>query len=367
MFESIQVRNFRVLKDLEVNPLGRINLIGGLNNSGKTSLLEAIFLLAGAGDPQLAVNSNVMRGFESGGIERPLEEMLPAISEAWKEFFSGLDPSTTIEVVGNHSKFGNLTLTISAEQAGAREIILDRPGQSSVTQVPYEPSLIFRYGGPEDGQIEGHIRMGRQGIESKQPVPHQDARYAPIVNADIPFNTTFLTSRNGNIQNDAVILGKLRMQKRGDLLLDALRVVEPDLQSIEDSSASGTPMIWGDIGLPELIPLHVMGEGMTRIARLVLYISDTPNGVLLVDEIENGLHHTVLPQVWEVVDTAAKQFNTQVFATTHSDECIRAAHESLDSEDFRYHRLKVVDSGNRSVTYEPDAITAAVKHGFEVR
>ena len=87
----------------------------------------------------------------------------------------------------------------------------------------------------------------------------------------------------------------------------------------------------------------------------------------MVDEIENGLHHTVLPKVWEVVATAAKQFNTQVFATTHSAECIRAAHESLDPEDFRYHRLKVLESGNRSVTYEPEAITAAVEHGFEVR
>ena len=364
MFESIQVRNFRVLKDLRIGPLGRINLIGGLNNSGKTSLLEAIFLLAGAGDPQLAVNSNVMRGFGPGGIEKSLEEMLPAISEAWKEFFYELNPSTPIEVGGNHSKFGKLALTISAEQAETREIALARPGESPVTYVPYRPALTFRYSGPENRQTEGNIRMTGEGINSKQPA---QGDLLGSTDRDIPFSITILKSQSGNIQNEAVILGKLRKQKRSDLLLEALRVVEPNLQSVEDSSASGTPMIWGDVGLPELIPLPVMGEGMTCIARLVLYISDTPNGVLLVDEIENGLHHTVLPKVWEVVDVAAKQFNTQVFATTHSAECIRAAHESLDPEDFRYHRLKVLESGNRSVTYEPEAITAAVKHGFEVR
>ena len=264
MFESIQVRNFRALRDLEVGPLGQINLIGGLNNSGKTSFLEAIFLLAGAGDPQLAVNSNVMRGFESGGLQGPIEEMLPAISEAWKEFFSELNPSTPIEVGGFHSKFGKLALKISAEQADAHEVILTRPGESSVSYVPYEPALTFHYSGPENRQVKGHIRITGQGINSKPPA--QSDPFGPT-DTDVPFPITILKSQSRNIQNEAVTLGKLRKQKRSYLLLEALRVVEPNLQSIEDSSASGMPMIWGDIGLSELIPLHVMGEGMTRIAR----------------------------------------------------------------------------------------------------
>ena len=88
-------------------------------------------------------------------------------------------------------------------------------------------------------------------------------------------------------------------------------------------------MIWGDIGLPELVPLPAMGEGMTQIAWLVLAIASMPDGVVLVDEIENGIHHSVLPDVWRAIDEAAKQFHTQIFATTHSFECVMAAHESL--------------------------------------
>ena len=149
--------------------------------------------------------------------------------------------------------------------------------------------------------------------------------------------------------------------------MEALQVIEPRLQSIEDNSSSGAPMIWGDIGLPELIPLSAMGEGMTRIARLVLAISATPDGVILVDEIENGLHHSVLPKVWKVVDTAAKQFNTQVFATTHSFECIEAAHEALGADGFLLHRLEASGTENRCVTYEPEAISAAMRHYMEVR
>ena len=184
---------------------------------------------------------------------------------------------------------------------------------------------------------------------------------------EVPFLSIFLSSRVGNPKEDAVRLGVLRKQKQGHLLLEALRVIEPRLQSIEDNSASGAPMIWGDIGLPELIPLSAMGEGMTRIARLVLAIASSPDGVVLVDEIENGLHHSVLPKVWKVVDTAAKQFNTQVFATTHSFECVEATHEALGADGFRLHRLEVSGNENRCVTYEPEVIAAALKHDLEIR
>ena len=96
-------------------------------------------------------------------------------------------------------------------------------------------------------------------------------------------------------------------------------------------------------------------------------MSDTPNGVVLVDEIENGLHHSVLPKVWQAVDTTAKQFNAQVFATTHSFECAEAAHEALGADGFLLHRLEANGTENRCVTYEPEAISATFKHDMDFR
>ena len=86
-----------------------------------------------------------------------------------------------------------------------------------------------------------------------------------------------------------------------------------------------------------------------------------------MDEIENGIHHSVLPDVWQVVAEATKQFRTQIFATTHSLDCVTAAQSSLDPDRFRLHRLEIADKTSRCVTYEPDAIDAAVRHGLEVR
>ena len=149
--------------------------------------------------------------------------------------------------------------------------------------------------------------------------------------------------------------------------MDALRVVDPRLQGIEDNASSGEPMLWVDIGLRELVPLSILGAGMTRVARIFLVVASTPGGVVLVDEIENGLHHSVLPDVWRVVQKAAKQFDVQIFATTHSFECVEAAHQALEPDGFRLHRLEVTDGANRCVTLSPTAISGAIRHNLEIR
>ena len=356
MFESVRIRNFRIFEEFEIADLSRVNLITGLNNSGKTSLLEALFLLSGAGNPYMAVQCNVMRGIELGTGVPLITATRPTVNDIGsKELFYDLDMSRRIQIEVEHARFGRLALEITSERQHTAEIPFDSRGSVSAANIPGEPALKFRYADPAGGKSEGTMRTREEGMEISRP------------ENEAPFPATLLSSRIGSILEDTVRLADLRKRKRGELLLEALRIVEPRLQSIEENSAGGAPMIMGDIGLSELMPLPVMGEGMTRVARLVLAVSSTPGGVVLVDEIENGLHHSRLPEVWKAIDTAAIQFDTQVFATTHSFECIRAAHESLNPDAFRLHRLEAGESAIRRVTYDPEAIGAAMKHEIEVR
>ncbi len=349
MLKRLQIRNFRGFNALKIDQLSGINLMAGKNNSGKTSLLEAIFLLAGAGNVQMARNNNVIRGLEF------FPALVPPGEPFWKHLFSDLNMGQCIEIEADHTSHGQLALKISLEREPTTEISLDRTNGTSMTNFFDERSLVFQYTGPSGKAVESYIRIKGQGLETYHP------------DTKAPFNGIILLSRIGNIQEDAVKLGRLRQQKQGDMLLKALRVFEPRLQSIEDNSSSGTPMIWGDIGWPELVPLSVMGEGMTQIARLVLSIASVPDGVVLVDEVENGIHHSVLPDVWRVIEEAAKQFRVQIFATTHSFECIEAAYQALGSDGFLLHRLEVSDEENRCVTFKPNGISAAIRHELEVR
>ena len=130
-------------------------------------------------------------------------------------------------------------------------------------------------------------------------------------------------------------------------------------------------MIYGDIDIGHLVPLQMMGEGMMRLAAIALTIANTENGTVLIDEIENGLHHSVLVKVWKAIINVAKKSNVQIFATTHSWECIQAAHEAFITEnsyDFRYHRLGRVGGTIKTATYGRETIEASVNlYGFEMR
>ena len=351
MFDKLQIRNFRVFDNLQISELDRINLVAGCNNSGKTTLLEALFLLSGGDNAQLALNVSAFRGVDSAaGTAATVGDIL------WKPLFFALDTKKTIEISGHHRALGALALKILPAPPGTIELPLDAPGPTGIARPAGANELVFSFeGAPGGGKVESRIRVTGPAIQ-----------IAPS-NSAVPVHAVFLSSRTGNLHEDATRLGQLRRRKQGDMVAEALRIIEPRLKSVEDNTASGQPMIWGDIGLSELVPLPTMGEGMTRIARLVLAIATTSGGVVLADEIENGLHHAVLPDVWRVVERAARQFDVQVVATTHSFECVEAAHHALDKSGFRLHRLEAGDDGCRCVTYRPEAVDAAIRHRLEVR
>ena len=352
MLKSVQIRNFRVFEDLSIESLSRVNLVTGRNNAGKTSLLEALFLLSGAGNPQMALNSNVIRmpDLPMSGPREILHETY------WKPMFTELDTNRVIEIEGVHAARGPLILQMLLERPTVVELPLGGPREVSASDLHGERPLLLSFKGGPDHKVEGRIRYAGQSVQIDQP------------NIPAPYDAVILPTQVMNHPDNAERLSRLRKRKQDAQLLSALRIIEPRLQSIEVNSASGFPMIWGDIGLPELVPLAMMGEGMTRLARLVLVIATVPRGLVLVDEIETGLHHTVLADVWRAVDEAAKQFETQVVATTHSYECVQAAHEALgDGDGFLLHRLEVSEAGNRCVTYQPESIDAAIRHDLEVR
>ena len=348
MLTQLKIRNFRGFQDLTMDSLKAINLIAGENNTGKTSLLEAVFLLSAAGNPRLGINSIVLRGFEG-------EKILPeAVETFWKQLFFGLDVGQSIEIKGNHTEHGSLALKISSEQQTSADIPLDRAERVSATNQMGYPSLVFRYLDPSSGTlIKSLIRMKEGKFEVHQPA------------TNILLPSVILLSQSRDPQGDAHRLAELKQRKQGEVVLEALQIIEPKLKSIEENSSGGAPMIWGDVGLSELIPLAAMGEGMNRIARIVLTITVPKGGIVLIDEIENGLHHSILLAVWRYIDKLAQKFDTQIIATTHSRECVRATQRaSLDPDRFRYHRL---EKGNYRVTYDPEVLEAAFEHNFEIR
>lgn len=204
-----------------------------------------------------------------------------------------------------------------------------------------------------------NMRISSRGIQANPP-PEQP-----------PFVGIFLPARRRiTPQEDAERFGRLEIRGEPHDLLETLRIIEPRLKRLTTIVSGGIPMLYGEIGLGRLVPLPLMGDGLGRLASLFLAIANAPHGVVLIDEIENGLHHSILTQVWEAIGDAARRFDTQIVATTHSFGCIQAAHEAFEHSeqyDFRLHRLERSDDTIRAITYDREALAAAMKADLEVR
>ncbi len=114
-----------------------------------------------------------------------------------------------------------------------------------------------------------------------------------------------------------------------------------------------------------------MGDGINRILTIVLALVHSKKGYLLIDEFENGLHYTVQEDLWKMIFKLAKELNVQVFATTHSDDCIHAFESVLNDEDNQkegqYFRLERFGEIIKPIFYSASELEVAADQNIETR
>ncbi|MCY3569422.1 MAG: AAA family ATPase [Chloroflexi bacterium] len=359
MLTEVSIQNFRAFDNFEMSNLSRINLIAGRNNAGKSSLLEAMFLASFGNRPDGAVNTHVTRYREVEKLSE-VTNVLSGLPAYWRLFFRGLCDDQEIRISLTDDELGlyRLTATLTNPPTSLDPDDPARDTRQSTTALAGR-MLLLHFEVP-DGTV-GRVWLGpsEQGVRAIGPDEDQRLQF--------PHAVGILPPTAGMGPEQAVTLGRMRIARESNHLLSTLKVIEPELRSVEDSSATGIPAIWGDVGLSELIPLSLMGEGMTHAARIIIDMWEVRGGVILIDEVESGLHHSVLEDFWRAIERAAVDLDVQVLATTHSLECIQAAASGVGSEHLRLHRLDQVDGKVTSVSYEPDVLEASFKMGLEVR
>ncbi len=358
MYRSFKIKNFRCFRELTIEPLERVNLIAGMNNVGKTALLEAIFLHLGPNNPELALRINAWRGistFDKSNIE---EEM-------WGSLFFGYDTNATIELESKDENGRQRALRISLGKSAATELPANWEGNGQIqntvsSMTTAVPARELKLAYSDDTGQSGGSRAFIMGEGLK----------IDLASLKLSPHGVFLATRTRTQVEDARRFSKLEVVGRQDEILPTLKLLEPRLRRLAVLVTGGVPTINGDIGVGRLIPLPLMGEGVGRLLSLALIIFDSPRGVVLIDEIENGLHYSAMVDVWKAIAEAARRSETQIFATTHSWECIQAAHEAFMTSgtyDFSLHRLDRIKNEVRVVTYDQGTLDTAVEMNHEVR
>lgn len=389
MLSNLQIKNFRMLEDLEIPELGRVNLIVGKNNSGKSTVLEALRIYASKADTSL-LREIILGHDESFSFEAELNSNGQQIL-TWGAI---------------KHLFNNRQLPIKEDKS---ILIGDGDGKNIIIDYVYyyieeEPVL------DEDGDF---IDIKRKRIivpfanvnkisETKNPIPairikngsntsfydmtDELERSRPSVFqrrlSKIKTNCSYVPTDFIGSEALASLWDKIALSPKEDLVIEALRIIDSNLDRltfVDDINSPSTKnknrlAIVALKNSESRIPLNSMGDGMSRILQLILSVFPAEDGILLIDEFENGLHYAVQEEVWKIIFKLATELNIQVFATTHSWDCIESFSKVANENDedgilIKLSRSKLSnDSGKVKATiYSENDLQNITASSLEVR
>ncbi len=351
MFQSIRVKNLRAITELEVQNLGQVNLFVGQNNCGKTTFLEALFFLIGATNPKLPINANIFRGLDF------------LRSEWWGTFFHNLDSSANIVVSGQirdtKEEHRLVIRPVTEKLTRAENVSSDvvslgvNGGDSKPTFAPDGLELLYTSSRDPTAEMESRIVLKNDQLLA------QGVRESSMRGIFVGPSTRFdWRPRFSSIQR----------KKKISELISSLKEID---SSITDIRLNDVGILEIDMGLPSLIPVNLLGGGMANFLSVALAMLDAKDGIVLIDEIENGLHYSTLHRLWQAVFSWSQELNVQVFATTHSNECIEAFNTSVNTTLFgseaRLFRIERKDESFRAVGYSKETLAESLESNWEVR
>lgn len=358
--DSLEIKNFRAFKHLTIEKLGRVNLIVGKNSVGKTALLEALWLYA-ARRPSL-VWEILQRHDEAGDIElleSQTEKGTRYRVDVSKHLFHGrVEPFTehlTTEIGSMHSLERHFSLTALWTRAIETEkLVTLREVAEASTYNPAIPGFSIDIDGT-DNQLYLIDRTARLTKPIK-PFPH-----------------VFLGSEGLTVQLAENWWNQVALTEREDVVIQALNIIDPNIQRIafinrSDTTQTRYPLV--RMTNNERTPLRSLGDGLNQLFYVILALVNAESGFCLVDEIETGLHYTTMYPLWELIFRIAKELNIQVFATTHSDDCVRAFQDAAQANEQvagQLIRLERWNDKHTAIVLDEKDLEASVKYNIETR
>ncbi len=334
-FEAIEVVNYRGLQDVRLDNPGRINLIAGINNTGKTSFLEAIYLLTRQSDSR-AILEVVRR--------RAHTEKIPET----KVLLALLPLSASLKGRYENHPF-HYDLRVSTE-----------PEDEQIDRATFERELHIR---TQYGDKEQNSRTTLQTTGRPQIRVHGEARFL----CPAEFSSPFSLAEPASLVAANEASSKAGVKKE---IIEFLRETLVDgLESIELVNAlSRFHVREHHRQQPE--DLATYGEGMQRIFHIAMLFANARQGVMLIDEFENAIHVRALVPFASLLQQLALKFQVQVFLSTHSAEVIDAwtSSEKLRADVVGYGLRRTEDKRIEAVRFDGERIHKLKEaFGFDLR
>jgi AAA15 family ATPase/GTPase len=359
MIKSIEINHFKSIAKLKVDDFKRINLIVGKNNASKTTILEALFLCIGASNPQLILNINNLRGIR-------------------------LSKSDDFRFVYYNLEYKNKINLKLEDEKHSREIDIE-PSVSTkdVTSIKRNDSTQndLQSGNFSNipGDIYDELTINFSLKEFQQKIKHFSSKVSfsnsqgfeidPVKNYKEKYNGIFLTSKTTLSANITNALENLIIKKNEKKLISYLSKID---KGIVDIKLGSNQLIYFDVGLSRLIPANLIGDGVLKLMNILLAIME--HRVVLIDEIDNGLHFSALKDLWRLIFNVSADYKTQLFVTTHDFETLKCLKEVLEEEEFEKYQEEIrsytINRSNNNLNiykYNFNEFEYSINQGIELR
>lgn len=373
MYSSICVRGFRCLDDFCLEGLGRVNLLVGLNNCGKTSVLESVQLVSSP-SPSVLTALAIRRGESQWRAEDGVGRWYAV---DMSHLFAGRD--LTGEVVVTADRRTAETAAQGGTKDEARLCIRDAASEGADSN---NELLAYDDAGLQ-GDADGLVLRASWAASNAFAVPLtadgelllRSRSLRKVRDAQV--GAQFIGTNGMTAASVVALLDEVVLTENEEPVTRALHILEPRVERVasiaseRDLSRGGPVGIFVKLrGVQERVPIGSTGDGMWRVLCLALALAKAKGGILLVDEIDTGLHYSVMEQMWRMVCEQAADLSVQVFATTHSRDCYESLAavvnaDAVSSEGVTIQRIE--QHRKRAVTISGDAIGVVAERGLEIR
>lgn len=352
-FKNIEITNFRGIDHLKIDDFSRVNVFVGQNSSGKSSVLECLLLMMGISNPDLPQNINSIRSRSFSSFAD--------LGYLFHNYDLKVKPEIAAELFDATKRHLSLDLTYFFDEKSQGSLQNGQiPTSETKTFLNTLKMLFDVESSQQKNTYECSLTVNQQGLISNKKLAE-----GYLEKNSVAFISSDLAA--GNPANDLVELAKRRLK---DTVTEQLKHFDSRITTLE---ILNNVAYVGLDGIDQLLAVNMQGDGLRRYLNIVAASANPMNNILLIDEIENGLHYSAYKKLWEAIFALATTTNKQVFVTTHSKETLSHLNEMLEEhheyqQEMRLYTIeRTLKKGLQAYMLTHEGLRGACDNDIELR
>jgi AAA15 family ATPase/GTPase len=356
LIDHIEIKNFKCFKNFKAENFSRVNLIAGKNNIGKTAFMEACFL------SRAKNTEDLYRKILELQTHRGIINRLLLNTDRQQDLQQLIMSHSSLSI---YVKYGYETVIqdedgrdLPDSWVDCGKVEIEKNKQHGEFYIYTRLSMLE----------ENYYNQNRQ--EHGKPEKHSYSTLINVldislINTKYRFSLNFISPYSNSDKELINIVGQFKLYNKYDAINSYLKKIF-DISAID--IIKNKPMLKKD---DKYYDLSTFGQGVKTFINIIGAILLLENDVLFIDEVENGIHYSHFDELWTIILTLANQQNIQVFATTHSKECIESyarVAKKLDDKEIRYIKMTTLKNGKIKASVHDDAMLHyMLEDGHEIR